>query len=97
MYSVNEQMIGTTISMQNSIKMKYPSITICDGDVARIFGRNRFFESSDIYFEGISNGTKNLTFSRSPDLKTMFTNLVMNMPNMTTFTLVPDDLDDREN
>ena len=95
MYSITEQMIGTSISMKNSVKMKYPSITICDGEDARIFGRERFFESNDHYFSGTSNGTKNLTFSLTPDLTKMFLSLVMNMPNKTTFTLMPDDLDDR--
>ena len=94
-------MIGTSISMKNSVQMRYPSITICDGEDARIFGRNRifeyrFFESSDDFFSGNSNGTKNLTFSLTPDLTKMFARLEMKLPNKTTFRLLPDDLDDRD-
>ena len=91
-----EQMIGTSISMKNSVKMKYPSITICDGEDARIFGMDRFYESSGHYFSGTSNGTKNLTFSLTPDLTKMFSRLDMKLPNKTTFTFLPDDLDDRD-
>ena len=43
----SRELAGVSTNLMNA-KMKYPSITICDGDVARIFGRNRFFESSDI-------------------------------------------------
>ena len=89
-------MIGTSISMQSSGKMVYPSITICDGEDARGYGKGHFFESFKHLLYGLSNGTKNYTFDRTPDLAKMLIRLSTNMPNGTVFTLKPYDLEDRE-
>ena len=89
-------MVGTSISMQSSGLFTYPSMTICDGEHARVFAMERFFDTADDYFYGLSNGTANYTFDLTPDLTKMFIRLDMTLPNMTTFTLEPNDLDDRD-
>ena len=88
-------MIGTSISMQSSGKMVYPSITICDGD-SPTYAKERFFETIDHFVSGLSNGTKNYTYPLIPDLSKMFVQLRMKMSSKTTFTLKPDDLEDRD-
>ena len=90
-------MIGTSISMESSGEMVYPSITICDGADALAYGKGHFFENYKNLVYGLSNGTKNFTFDLTPDLTNTFIRLSMNMPNGTVFTLKPYDLEDRDN
>ena len=89
-------MMGTSISMQNTEEMLYPSITICEGSTrARVFADGKVFQSMEHYYN-LKYGT-NYTYTRHYDLTTeVFLGLSTNMPNMSTFTMKPNDIHDRD-
>ena len=91
----NIQMIGTSIFMQNTGDMLYPSLTICESATSgRVFGDGNFFQSWAHY-----NTWKygiNFTITSYNDLKEEFLGLKTSLPNMSTFTLKPGDIDDRD-
>ena len=80
-------MIGTTISMQNTKQMLYPSITFCESATsARVFAGGRLFQSWYAFH--------NKTIS-SHEFEDLFIGLYTKMPNMSMFTLRPSDINDR--
>ena len=88
----NAQMIGTSISIQNTGEMQYPSLTICEDTVsAPVFVDGQFFETYDHWKHGI-----NYTHRARYDLRDLFIELSSIMPNMSTFILTAGDIDDRD-
>ena len=89
-------MIGTSIAIRNTDEMQYPSITICESTIsgARVFGDGQMFDSYHHYANWKYG--KNSTVVKYHDLKDVFLSLTTNMPNMSTFILSPDDIDDRD-
>ena len=86
-------MIGTSISMQNTEKMLYPSLTICEGTLsASVYFDGKFFQSLNLYYNW-KYGT-NYTHT-AYDLTEEFLGLSTNMPNKSAFTVKPSDIDDR--
>ena len=76
------QMIGTTISMQNTKQMLYPSITFCESTAsAQIFAGGRIFQSWNAYFN------RTIPSHATYELSDLFIGLETKMPNMSTFTL----------
>lgn len=90
------QMIGTSISMQNTKEMLYPSLTICEGGFSsgRVFADGQFFQST-YHYNNWKYGT-NLTEPTYSALTEVFLQLSTNLPNMSTFTLKPEDIDNRD-
>ena len=90
------QMIGTSISIQNTGEMQYPSITICENvrSGADVFGDGQFFDSYDDYARWKYGNSS--TPVQYYDLKDLFLGLSTMMPNMSTFMLDPRDIDDRD-
>ena len=90
-------MIGTSISMQSSGEMVYPSITICDGgSPVYVKGIQSFLLKEEMSGYYNATTTKNLTFPRTPDLTNILVQLDLRMSNKTVFTVKPDDLKDRD-
>ena len=89
-------MIGTSISVENSGEMQYPSITICETvqSGAPVFEDGQMFDTYDHYANWKYN--MNNSLGKYHDLKDIFLSLTTNMPNMSTFILSPDDIDDRD-
>lgn len=89
-------MIGTSIAIRNTGEMQYPSITICESSIssARVFGDGQMFDSYDHYANWKYN--MNNSLGKYHDLEDIFLSLTTNMPNMSTFILSPDDIDDRD-
>ena len=89
-------MIGTSISMQNTEEMLYPSITICEATRGALYVVDGKVFQSMAHYSNWKTGT-NYTYTRHYDLTTeQFLGLSTNMPNMSTFTLKPSDIDDRD-
>ena len=89
-------MIGTSISMQNTELMQYPSLTICEGhEASAVFAEGKVFQSW-VHYHNWKYGT-NHTNTEHYDLTTeVFLGLSTKKPNMSTFKLRPSDIDDRD-
>ena len=88
------QMIGTTISKQNSGKMFYPSLTICQyGSGSVVFEEDKFFESGHSYRE--NRTVRNYTLRRTPDLSDVFLQLTTASPNGPSFMVDLGAVEDR--
>ena len=84
------QMIGTTISKQDSGKMFYPSLTICQyGSGSVVFEEDKFFES------GHRLTVTNYTLRRTPDLSDVFLQLTTASPNGSSFMVELGAVEDR--
>ena len=84
------QMIGTTISKQDSGKMFYPSLTICQyGSGSVVFEEDKFFES------GHRLTVTNYTLRRTPDLGDVFLQLTTASPNGSSFMVDLGAVEDR--
>ena len=89
----NAQMIGTSISTQNTGEMLYPSLTICEDPFnAPVYEDGQFFETFDHLRHGINYTHRTQRY----DMRDLFIELSSNMPNMSTFILSPGDIDDRD-
>ena len=87
-------MIGTSISVQNSGEMQYPSITICESEITGgIFANGQLFDSLAEYYNW-KMGTNTTPFHY--DLKKEFRGLSSKMKNMSSFILNPSDIDNRD-
>ena len=87
-------MIGTSIFMQNTGDMTYPSLTICETASGRTFADGHMFQSF-AHYHAWKNGI-NFTLPSYNDLTEEFLGLSTSLPNMSFFTLKPDDIDDRD-
>ena len=92
----NDQMIGTSISVENSGEMQYPSITICETiqSGAPVFEDGQMFDTYD-HYANWKYGTNN-TPVKYYRLKEAFIGLSTKMTNMSTFNLYHGDIDDRD-
>ena len=89
----NAQMIGTSISIQNTGEMQYPSLTICEDTFSGpVFVDGQFFETYDDWKHGINYTHRTQRY----DMRDLFIELSSNMPNLSTFILSPGDIDDRD-
>ena len=80
-------MVGTTISMQNTKQMLYPSITFCESTTsARIYAGGSWYASWYAFY--------NKTIP-SHEFEDLFIGLYTKMPNTSMFTLRPSDINDR--
>ena len=87
-------MIGTSISVQHSGEMQYPSITICESmKSGRVFANGQFFESAYDYKNWI-DGT-NITPIHYV-LNEGFLGMGTKMPNKSAFLLKQEDIDNRD-
>ena len=81
--------------MQNTEKMQYPSLTICEGPhSARYFADGNVFQTMDLYHNW-KYGTSYTPIAYH-DLTEVFVQLSTAMPNMSTFSLKPSDISDRD-
>ena len=99
-----KQKIGTSIFIENSDKISYPSVTICEysvtGNPIMVHADGKIFESVNAYLDwksGAENVPTNYTAPHSPDLKGMLYKLsFINSTSMSRLELGPDDIEDRE-
>ena len=83
------------MSMQDTGKMLYPSLTICEGTSgAQVYVDGKVYQSWDHYMNSIDGNINSQT--AAPDFIEEFVGLSTFMPNMSMFSLKPSDIDDRD-
>ena len=89
-------MIGTSISKHKSVKMFYPSLTICQyGSGSVTFVNDTFFESGHSFKKDENLTAINYTLSRTPDLSDVFLQLTTASPNGPSLVLNRSSVEDR--